>query len=325
MITQSQNVRLISPRQTLLGATGNALENLITDLYITGTICFVVAENAFYRFNKTSTAAVSVPDVIATSRGAGVPGRWFKMGGDGETIYPLSNVYFIDAGTTTPLGEQDGKITSPFATLAQFMAVPGNKVGYFTPSEVSYGAITLNDGSVVAIIGMSLTNQPPVIFDNVDVTNLSSLSLQNVRLADITIDTSDLRIQSSDYDSLTNSDGNVEIDLITLGDSRQGAAAPPTGNIFVLDSPTETVDFAVPAILAGGTAEVSVLVTNARPGDTFALAPRDDESQWPATCIVGQPRCEVSGTLIVPLIAGTGGVSASTCAMVVTTFPVATT
>ncbi len=80
--------RVLDPRAVLLG-TGNpdSLENIIPDLYVTGSLCWVVAEQSLYYLSRESMAAVSPPDVIATARGAGEPGRWlvYASGAIGAT------------------------------------------------------------------------------------------------------------------------------------------------------------------------------------------------------------------------------------------------
>ena len=73
--------RLLPPKVFLEGP-GNALslENAIVAPYPDGALCWVLENQMMYRLDKTSTAAVSPPDVIATGSGAGQPGRWFVAG-----------------------------------------------------------------------------------------------------------------------------------------------------------------------------------------------------------------------------------------------------
>jgi hypothetical protein len=74
--------RLLSPSEELLGvADGSALENVIPDELVNGTLAWVVSENALYFLAKDSVAAVAPPAVIATARGAAVPGRWIQYAG----------------------------------------------------------------------------------------------------------------------------------------------------------------------------------------------------------------------------------------------------
>lgn len=75
--------RLLSPRAVLLGGTGTSLENIIIDPLEDGSLCFVVAENAVYYLSKESVLAPAPPLIIATSKGAGVPGRWIQLTGGG--------------------------------------------------------------------------------------------------------------------------------------------------------------------------------------------------------------------------------------------------
>lgn len=75
--------RLLSPRATLLGASGTSLENIIIDPLEDGSLSFVVAENAVYYLAKESVLAPAPPLIIATSKGVGVPGRWIQLTGGG--------------------------------------------------------------------------------------------------------------------------------------------------------------------------------------------------------------------------------------------------
>jgi hypothetical protein len=77
-------LRWLSPRPTLLGASsGDSLENVIADNLSDGAAVWVIDQQTPYYFVKDSTAAVSAPTVIATGRGASVPGRWFRFSGGG--------------------------------------------------------------------------------------------------------------------------------------------------------------------------------------------------------------------------------------------------
>lgn len=90
-------LRVLSPCRTLAGASGTALQNKIVDELETGSVCFVIDQIAWYWLDKTSTETPSSPDVVATVRGSGSPGRWFKLeGGAGGGIEVLASN--IDAG-----------------------------------------------------------------------------------------------------------------------------------------------------------------------------------------------------------------------------------
>lgn len=91
--------RVLDPKPLLLGASGDSLQNVIVDPYPNGALVFVEDQASIYRLAKNSLAAVSAPDIIATARGAGSPGRWIKYaaggGGGGVTLY-------TDAGAIVP-------------------------------------------------------------------------------------------------------------------------------------------------------------------------------------------------------------------------------
>jgi hypothetical protein len=116
---------------------------------------------------------------------------------------------------------------------------------------------------------------------------------------------------------------SAQIDLATLGRSRIEGGAEPTGAFDVMDAPTETVEFNVPALTAPESANVTVAVSFAQPGDTFVVTGRPETSAWPVEAMLGMPRCETPGQVIVPVMAVGGNVAASTCELTVTILPVA--
>jgi hypothetical protein len=71
--------RLLGPRQGLSGPIPESLENIIIDPLPDGALCWVITEQQLYYLDKHSMAAVAPPDVIATSKGPGFPGRWVKF------------------------------------------------------------------------------------------------------------------------------------------------------------------------------------------------------------------------------------------------------
>jgi len=90
-IESPPSLNLLTPRALLQGSgNADALENVIPTQLPNGAACYVLDQNAYYNFDKFSTAAVSAPDVIATALGASVPGRWVKRadaGGGGAATY----------------------------------------------------------------------------------------------------------------------------------------------------------------------------------------------------------------------------------------------
>jgi hypothetical protein len=72
---------VIDTRLTLLGPTGDALENMIVEPLPNGSLCWVINENSLWYLAKYSLDAVSA-SVIATSKGAGVAGRWKRATGE---------------------------------------------------------------------------------------------------------------------------------------------------------------------------------------------------------------------------------------------------
>jgi hypothetical protein len=73
--------RRIMPARTALipgggVPAGEALNNWMPEELTDGALCYVLNESDLYVFRKFSTAAPSA-SVITTSKGVGVPGRWF--------------------------------------------------------------------------------------------------------------------------------------------------------------------------------------------------------------------------------------------------------
>jgi len=72
-------LELLSPRPLLQGSgNSDALENVVAAMLPNGALCFVLDQRALYALDKFSTAAVSPPNIIATSFGPAVAGRWVK-------------------------------------------------------------------------------------------------------------------------------------------------------------------------------------------------------------------------------------------------------
>ena len=91
-------LRILGARATLLGADGDALENVITFDLPDGSLCWVTAAEAPYRLYKTSTLAANGTTIIAPSAG---PGRWIRDAGAGSD--PDSN--FEEVTVETVSGE----------------------------------------------------------------------------------------------------------------------------------------------------------------------------------------------------------------------------
>jgi hypothetical protein len=99
----------LSPRRTLLGSTGDALENLIVDALPNGSTCVVIEQGEIYRLDKNSTALVSAPFVIATSRGASVPGRWFRATSPGSARFTMGDAAMVLMDNRyNPAADRDG-------------------------------------------------------------------------------------------------------------------------------------------------------------------------------------------------------------------------
>lgn len=92
--------RILDPKLTLTGASGDALENEIVDPLPDGSVCWVIAEAGFWFLNKYSLATPGA-DVIATSKGAGVRGRWIRVGTSGSGFEPTFAQIVLSSGAFT--------------------------------------------------------------------------------------------------------------------------------------------------------------------------------------------------------------------------------
>lgn len=95
-MTATTAYRVLSARATLLGSTGDTLENLCVGPLADGSLCWVVDQQSLYYLDKNSTAPVSFPTVIAATPA----GRWIQY--DPSLGPPLSNAPPLDVGATSP-------------------------------------------------------------------------------------------------------------------------------------------------------------------------------------------------------------------------------
>ena len=168
--------RLLSPRDTLLGSTGAALENGIVDPLEDGALCWVNAENALYYLDKESLAAPAPPLVIATSRGAGVPGRWIRAAAAG--VGPTGDTGPTgDAGPTGDTGPTGN--TGPTGE-APYTMIFGNGGGIAAGEFMAaFGAFDFN------VSGVDETASEFMAFRNGTLSQLRLKSTVNVTVGDL--------------------------------------------------------------------------------------------------------------------------------------------
>lgn len=150
MIEAATNYRMLTPRATLTGGA-DSLANVIADPLPNGALCWVIAEDSLWRFAKYSTAGVT-STCIATSRGAGVPGRWLEYGagggGGGANVLSVTLDETASITVITPfeaLGNLELELAAGFETVTALLVVnsSGND-GFGIGLRIAYSA----DGSI---------------------------------------------------------------------------------------------------------------------------------------------------------------------------------
>lgn len=249
---------------------------------------------------------------------------------------PLSSVWYVDAGTLTPLGDQDGSIGMPYSDLQSAVTARGTGTYLLTPGgygdltvplnesvslvglvaggisgslavvgnlttdanvalavrDLEAGTVNLGEGSVlfaassfslgdvtggdtVALWGTStIRNNPNNSVGNVTTNTFTSLGCVVGSLDT----TSDAVLQNSSFANgeTVTVGGDLYVDLLTLNNLRSSAIVPTvTGTNHVLDAPTLDLVCNIDSVAGAPTVQFKTLsFPGARPGDTFAVAPR---------------------------------------------------
>lgn len=237
---------------------------------------------------------------------------------DDSSNAPLSNVFFVDGGTTVATADQDGSIGKPFATIDQVLELLSgldDVTAILTPNTYDDFLLDIPD-KTLRLVGWSFAQ-----FVNIDVANAASVTMENILVNNIEVTEASLLMVNSQYNVCTLTDAvSAQIDLATLGKSRLAGGGEPTGSFDVMDAPTITVEVNIPAITAPESANVTAVVPLAQPGDTFSVS---GLAPWPVEAMLGMPRCDVSGQVIIPVMAVGGNVPSSTVDLRVTILPVA--
>jgi hypothetical protein len=90
----SVDKRIMPPRTALVPygpiPAGECLNNWMPSQLVQGAMCFVIGENAMFRFDKFSVSAEVSNTCIATMAGTGVPGRWKAITGSSKSYEAIS-------------------------------------------------------------------------------------------------------------------------------------------------------------------------------------------------------------------------------------------
>jgi len=155
--------RLLPASTTLFGAAGS-LENILAPL-ASGALCWVIEEASLYSFDASSLAAVAPPNVIATARGAGAPGRWIRVVATTAAI-PFTTGFWVDRGA--PDGG-NGSAASPFNTVtAAVAAAPTSSTILILPGDysaedaIAVGSKTLTFFGLAGQDGLSRVTLPGI-------------------------------------------------------------------------------------------------------------------------------------------------------------------
>ena len=107
---------ILTPRSTLSGAD-DSIASINTSLLADGAVVMLKVSGSFYRLNKTSVEAESLPNIVAPAQGG--PGRWYKMQVIGApasltvTVPDIGPQTTVEASATVP-----GKQSSSDLVLA---------------------------------------------------------------------------------------------------------------------------------------------------------------------------------------------------------------
>jgi hypothetical protein len=145
----------LPPRRTLHGPQGDTLENLIVDALPNGSTCVVLDQGELYRLDKGSMALVSSPFVIATSRGASVPGRWLRATMPSSSKFTIGDAALVlmdnrynpgpDWDGASVYGYSDEIVAQPF-----YDGPPDVQIDLPEPiSGIGHGFAVLPDGSLL--------------------------------------------------------------------------------------------------------------------------------------------------------------------------------
>jgi hypothetical protein len=137
------DLRILEPRAVLLGlGNPNSLQNILVDQLPDGAICYVLDQGRPHVLRKFSTAAVSSPAVIATARGASVPGRWIGFTTVSSTVFNGTlTVNGLAIGSTATLGVAIPSAVAGDFAIANFAgSVDDFSVTFFrcSPGQVDF-------------------------------------------------------------------------------------------------------------------------------------------------------------------------------------------
>lgn len=157
-----------------------------------GAIAFVVDQNGEYRWYANSLAVPADPTVvIPLGQSTLVPGRWILVpNGGGDTVVPMTQVRYVDAGTT--VADPNGSEAFPFPTIAEALAsfsVGELAYGYtvmLAPGDYSAENLVLPGSQGATFRGMGGVNPKPAALGNIVSFAGTGVTLQQVTVNDVT-------------------------------------------------------------------------------------------------------------------------------------------
>lgn len=159
-----------------------------------GAVAFVVDQNGEYRWYANSLAAPVNPTVvIPLGQSLLVPGRWILVpNGGGDAVEPMTQVRYVDAGTTVT--DPNGSEAFPFPTIAEALASfsvgeLASEYGYtimLAPGDYSAENLALPGSQGATFRGMGGVSPKPAELGNILSFSGTAVTLQQVTVNDVT-------------------------------------------------------------------------------------------------------------------------------------------
>jgi hypothetical protein len=159
-VTANVQTRVLTPTRLLLGpGSPDSLENVGVRELPDGAQCYVLDPaagpfGALYVLRRNSTDPVSPPNVIATSYGAAVPGRWFRQNASGGAGTVLVADQGVPLGAASVLDFVGPGVSTALALGTATVTIPGG--GSTSGATAAVEAVVTFNGGAVQNVGAPL-------------------------------------------------------------------------------------------------------------------------------------------------------------------------